>query len=170
MARGGRRTRSGPAPAPHALKVHSGGKARSATKADRHRARGEGGLPKKPKHLEGYAAELWNCIAPQLEDMRVPEHQDAAALEMLCVAYRDWRECVDDVEEHGRTYETTTESGSVMVRARPEVAMASDAYRRVLAMMAEFGITPASRTKVKAGEIPSANPLEEFIGGSSTGA
>lgn len=48
------------------------------------------------------------------------------------------------------TYETTTPTGSVMFRTRPEVALANDAWRRATVMLQQFGLTPASRPKVDA--------------------
>lgn len=50
----------------------------------------------------------------------------------------------------GETYEAQTESGAIMFRAHPAVAMRNDASRRVQAAKAEFGLTPASREKVVA--------------------
>jgi P27 family predicted phage terminase small subunit len=41
--------------------------------------------------------------------------------------------------------------------------MKSDAWKRIRAMLSEFGMTPASRSKVGASGPSEADPLEEFL-------
>lgn len=53
---------------------------------------------------------------------------------------------------------------SVIIRPRPEVKMASDAWRRVQRMLTEFGLTPSSRSKVKGEPEGEADPFEEWAG------
>ncbi|MBC7571496.1 MAG: P27 family phage terminase small subunit [Spirosoma sp.] len=52
--------------------------------------------------------------------------------------------------EHGSIYESPTKDGGRIVRAYPQVNIASDAFKRVRAMLIEFGATPAVRSKVNA--------------------
>lgn len=55
------------------------------------------------------------------------------------------------------------EDWSVIIRPRPEVKMASDAWRRVQRMLVEFGLTPSSRSKVsRAGDAEEADPFEQW--------
>ena len=49
----------------------------------------------------------------------------------------------------GMTYEATTQSGSISHRPRPEVAIASDAWRRAAMALAALGLTPRSRDTVE---------------------
>jgi P27 family predicted phage terminase small subunit len=80
---------------------------------------------------------------------------DGLALAMLCEALGDWQAARDAIEAAGgETYEARTESGAIMFRAHPAVAMRNDAWRRVQAAMSEFGLTPASREKVAANPDP----------------
>jgi P27 family predicted phage terminase small subunit len=61
------------------------------------------------------------------------------------------------IDEHGYTYETVNTGGSVMVRARPEVAQRSEAHRHLQSLLAELGLTPAARSKVTAKSKGSSN-------------
>jgi hypothetical protein len=75
---------------------------------------------------------------------------------------------IDDLEtfiaEHGRTYTTKTQSGDTMFRPRPEVAMLNDARRHAQSLAAEFGLTPATISKVNAGgkSEKNNNPFAKF--------
>lgn len=97
-----------------------------------------------------------------LEEMGVLTTADPHALAMLCDAYAEYLECRQIVTNVGRTYTTTTQQGDTMIRPRPEVAMASDAWRRVQRMLTEFGMTPSSRSKVKGSPREERDPFEEW--------
>lgn len=105
------------------------------------------GLPPVPKHLSPRAKAAWKRIGPELVAMNVMSLADGPALELLCDAYAEWRHARDLVDQEGATYETETENGRI-IRANPAVAIASDAWRRIRAMLAEFGLTPSSRSRV----------------------
>ena len=49
----------------------------------------------------------------------------------------------------GSTYEATTQSGSILHRPRPEVLIASDAWRRAAMALAQLGLTPRARGAVE---------------------
>lgn len=119
--------------------------------------------PRCPAHLSPKAKTAFKNVCDLLEEMGVLTVADGMALEMLCDAYAEWRDLRKVVEQKGATYETVATSGDVMVKARPEVAMAADAWKRVKAMASEFGLTAASRTKLQTSEPESVDPLEEFL-------
>jgi P27 family predicted phage terminase small subunit len=109
------------------------------------------GLPPCPTDalVSGTARRAYIRLGAVVDGMGISTEADGLAMELLADVYAEYRAARDIVEELGSTYETMTESGSVMVRARPEVAIASDAWRRCTAMAKEFGLTPAARTKVE---------------------
>lgn len=145
------------------------------------------GPVKPPPWLHGRGRTAWKWIAPLLEDMRVLTTADPHALALLCDAYAEYIECRQVVRKLGATYESRVVRAStrrvaadddqadgddfdaadwsVIIRPRPEVKMASDAWRRVQRMLVEFGLTPSSRSKVKAGGTAEADPFEEFLSG-----
>ncbi len=57
-------------------------------------------------------------------------------------------ECNALIAEHGRIIETTTEAGSLFLRANPAVTMRNEAMRHLQSLLAEFGLTPTSAARV----------------------
>jgi P27 family predicted phage terminase small subunit len=101
-----------------------------------------------PGHLTVIGKKAFREMERTLRDMRLLTVADAMSLELLCAAYAEFREYDEAVKTQGSTYTTVTQTGERMHRAFPEVAMRSDAWRRVKAMLTEFGLTPSSRSKV----------------------
>lgn len=66
-----------------------------------------------------------------------------------------------DVE--GYTYRTETQNGDVLIKAHPAAAMKADAWKRIRAMLAEFGMSPASRAKVNTAGPDDVDPLAELL-------
>jgi P27 family predicted phage terminase small subunit len=117
------------------------------------------GQPSPPAFLSERGAQFWPGLADMLAVRGVLTEADGLALAMLCEALGDWQAARDAIEAAGgETYEAQTESGAIMFRAHPAVAMRNDAWRRLQAGMAEFGLTPASREKVAA-DLGTLDPL-----------
>ena len=117
-----------------------------------------------PAWLSERAKEAYRELSDVLVGMQVLTKADRMALEMLCDAYAQYRDAQEFVRENGMTYETSTEAGT-MHRAFPQVAIASDAYKRIRSMMTEFGLTPASRGKVSAQGEQKEDPLANYMNG-----
>lgn len=122
------------------------------------------GEVKAPPWLQGRALEAWGAISAVLEPMGLLTTADPHALALLCDAYAEYIDCRAQVKKLGRTYKVRTKTGE-MLMTRPEVGMASDAWRRVLRMMTEFGLTPSSRAKIHAAPQTEADPFEDFMSG-----
>jgi P27 family predicted phage terminase small subunit len=117
--------------------------------------------------VRGIARAAWDAIGGQLVTMGVMTVADAPALELLCLAYQEYRQAADLVLLRGSTYRSRTPTGYLM-RKRPEVQVASDAWRRVKAMLVELGLTPAARTRLEATAEPlgtAARADEQFLFG-----
>lgn len=63
------------------------------------------------------------------------------------------------IEDLGHTYTTTATSGDKLVRGRPEVGMRNEAMRHAQSLLSEFGLGPASRSKVSATPEREENPF-----------
>lgn len=121
-------------------------------------------LPTPPEWLSELAKQYWGEIGAVLLAMKLTTVADGPALQLLTEALAEWADARRAVHLAGLTYETTTMTGDVMRRPNPEVAIASDAWRRALKMLTEFGLTPASRSKVSAlGENDGKDPFEEMM-------
>jgi phage terminase small subunit len=60
-------------------------------------------------------------------------------------------------------YETTTQHGRIMRRAHPAVGVLQDADRRLKGWLAEFGMSPSARTRVRVEFQDAGSPLDEYL-------
>lgn len=105
--------------------------------------------PSAPAHMTDRGREAWGYVIAVLDRMGVLTEADALAVELLCEARSDWLSARDQIAAGGgETY--TTDGG--LIKAHPAVAMRNDAARRLQSMLVEFGLSPASRSKVSAKE------------------
>lgn len=122
--------------------------------------------PSPPAHVSDKAREVWGYVSALLDDMGVLARPDAMALEMLCEAYADQLAARATLKEFGSSYyETRNEAGSIMHRAHPAVAVIADTDRRIKAWLAEFGMTPSSRSRINVpdGQRPEKDPAQAFF-------
>ncbi len=122
-------------------------------------------LPVAPEWLSTRAAEIFAGLVSVIEEMGIASASDTAALALLASRVEEVEICTGIIEDLGRTYTTVNESGSEMHRGRPEVAMRSEAMRHAQSLLAEFGLTPAARSKVSANKKPESNPFKALLGG-----
>jgi P27 family predicted phage terminase small subunit len=116
-----------------------------------------------PEWLSPRGKEAWGDLLPLLRSMKVATTVDPAAFAMLCDALAEYIDAREVVIREGATYWTR---GKVeMLRSRPEVTIASEAWRRAKMMLTEFGLTPASRSKVSATVEGAQDPLEKWANG-----
>lgn len=119
------------------------------------------GLP--PDWLSPTAKEYWQEIGGLLLQMKLISYGDTAAMTLLCDVLAQWLSVRATLNKRGRVYELLTASGKVY-RARPEVVMEADLWRRAKTMLTEFGLTPASRSRVSAlGGTEEKDPLAALI-------
>lgn len=152
---------AGRRPTPTHLKVVKGNPGRRPLSPKEPRP--ERGLPPMPAGLSDEAAAAWGRIGPALDRMGVLTRADGVALELFCEAYADWLTARETVQEEGATYEGQTQFGTI-IRAHPAVAQRADAHRRLESMLREFGLTPASRSKVEREHGEEADPVERYFG------
>ena len=125
------------------------------------------GKPKPPEHLSDRARATWDYVTGLLADMNVLSKADGLALEGLCESYAEMLAARDRIRLYkSPTYrqvsrKSTGETGAdgkplyeerIMIRAVPEVAIAADAERRFKSWLSVFGLTPADRSRVSAGQ------------------
>jgi P27 family predicted phage terminase small subunit len=105
--------------------------------------------PSAPATMSDRGREAWGYVVGILDRMGVLTEADAMAVELLCEARADWLSARDEITAAGgETY--TTEAG--LIKAHPAVGMRNDAARRLQSLLAEFGMSPSSRSKVSAQE------------------
>lgn len=113
------------------------------------------GTASAPAWLSGRATELFDQISATLLGMGIASPDDMHALALVASRIEEVEILTAVIEDAGRTYQT--ESG--LWKARPEVGMRNEAMRHAQSLLAEFGLTPAARSKVSAGKPAEANPF-----------
>lgn len=120
------------------------------------------GVPPVPKHFTKQGKYWFKRIGEELDAMGVMSSMDAKALELLIEAYTEYRQHCDTLDESGYTYTTESEGGT-LIKAHPAAAMKADAWKRIRAMLGEFGMTPAARSKVTINTPAEEDPFEAFL-------
>lgn len=101
-------------------------------------------VPDCPAWVQGPARDWWPEVAGQLAEMGVMGAPYTVALGLLVDALSDYLQARETVLRAGQTYETA----NGQIHTRPEVAVMERAWTRTLHAAGEFGLTPASRTRV----------------------
>jgi P27 family predicted phage terminase small subunit len=106
-------------------------------------------VPLCRRSLPASVRAMYHRLGRILAPLRVVTVADGLALELAASALVEHETAARVILEQGATYQARTEAGAVMHRARPEQAIAADAWRRAASMLQQFGLTPASRTRVE---------------------
>jgi P27 family predicted phage terminase small subunit len=115
-------------------------------------------IPGCPAHLDGEARAEWDRVAKELHDKGVLAQVDRAALACYCQAWGRLCEAEVKVRDMGLVLEG--EKGSYQ---NPWLFVANKAMEQIKAFAAEFGMTPSSRTRVKAGRKETDSPLARLL-------
>ena len=142
-------------PKPTPLKILAGDR---ADRINRSEPRPGRSLPDCPDHLDADGREAWDRIVPGLDALGVLTTQDTEALALYCAAYGRWRKANEEVRKGGVT--TFSEQGALKIN--PAVTVAQQAERLMAAILMEFGLTPASRSRVKTDARPH-DALADFL-------
>ena len=94
------------------------------------------GVPAKPDDLPAESAQLWDTVLKHLPEGTASE-LDAAALEMCCRWFAEWKRCQRELEsgEQSDGYKWS-------IRA-------ATASKQFSLLAGRFGLTPGDRTKLK---------------------
>lgn len=153
--------RRGPVPTPTTLKLLNGNPGRRPLN-DREPQFTPAGV-KPPAWLTRRAKVEWKRVAPELQAMGMLTTVDQAALASFCTAVSDVEEYTRLINREGRMVRiplvkrngdpVTDAAGNVMFVSKPHPALKwlAEAHRQVRAFAAEFGFSPAQRSRVKAG-------------------
>ena len=134
----------GAKPVPTKLKVLHGTLRKHRTNANEPQVLAE--IPTCPRELSPIAKKEWRRIAPILADMGLLAKIDRAALAMYCDHYGRWLEAIAALQKYG----VVIKSPSGFPMQSPYVAIANKSGEQVRLLLAEFGMSPSSRTRVHA--------------------
>lgn len=117
--------------------------------------------PRPRQTLAAVARAEHRRLVAALKGLGVMTRADGLALELTAQALAEYRTAVGTLLREGQSYQATTEAGAVMHRARPEQAIAADAWRRAMHGLEQFGLTPVARGKVET--LKGLPPLPDFF-------
>ena len=119
--------------------------------------------PSCPKWLEPEGKREWRRLAKKMEALGILTEVDMAAFAGYCQAYARWKEAEEFITQHG----TIVRTPSGYWQQVPQVSIAQT-YLKVMNRFAEqFGLTPASRSRIIAdnGTHGGADEMEALLGG-----
>ena len=118
---------------------------------------------KCPDWLLPEAKKEWKRLAPALEAMGVLTMADQTAFEGYCQAYARWKEAEEFITQHGSIFKTP----SGYVQQVPQVSIAQQNLRIMQSFCSEFGLTPATRSRIIAGgnDPVADDPMEALLAG-----
>lgn len=120
------------------------------------------GLPPCPDHLQGAAREAWERFSQELSECGIGSQVDGAALELLCEAYAAHVEAAAKVAKLGAVWIEKAEPGKLPRFAySPYWVIQKNEHKKLVTLLAEFGMTPSSRTRVEAA--PRLTKLDKFL-------
>lgn len=152
---------SGPPKTPTHLRLVKGNPSKRAI--NKKEPKPPSGVPPIPKHFDKRGKYWFKRMGEELDAVGVMSTLDAKALELLVEAYTEYRHHCEVLDEEGYTYQTGSATGEKIVKAHPAAAMKADAWKRIRAMLSEFGMTPASRSKVEIKAPAGEDPFAEFL-------
>ena len=114
----------------------------------------KGGLPPRPEYLSPKAAAAWDKFAAELSACGVATSLDGTALELLCNSYAQYLDGTEKIAQHGAVWVEKGDSAIPKFTWSPWWTVANRHWKQVQSMLAEFGMTPSSRSKVATTDTP----------------
>lgn len=122
--------------------------------------------PRCPTYLQGEARREWRRVVSELYDAGVLTSVDRAALAAYCQCYARWVDAEDHIARpaaEGGGSVITTDKGNLV--QSPWVSIANRSLEEMRKFMVEFGMTPSSRSRVKAIDSAREPSLAEILFG-----
>lgn len=99
-----------------------------------------------PEHLSLVARKEWDRMRDLLQSSRILTEADRSALAAYCVAWGRWVEAEENIKKTG----ILVKSPNGFPIQNPWLPVSNKAFDHMHKLLQEFGLTPASRSKVKA--------------------
>jgi P27 family predicted phage terminase small subunit len=110
--------------------------------------------PLPPNHLDPVAREEWDRISAELESLGLLSNLDRTALAGYCLAYSRWIKAEEILAKSSlliMTGQTKDDKGHLSGGCpiqNPMLAVSNKAQELMIRYLSEFGMTPASRSKI----------------------
>ena len=165
---------------PTALKILEGNRGRRPILPEPQPAKG---VDKPPSGLPAVSKRIWKTLAAELDRLNLLTVVDAMALEGVCVAYAHAIAADREIERLQREIKSGTDEKRVKKLSAEELvveyrtininynrlslqnAVSKKAWQQVKSFCTEFGLTPASRSRLAVGDTGMViDPIAEMIG------
>jgi P27 family predicted phage terminase small subunit len=103
-------------------------------------------IPPCPGYLPGEARKQYQKTAKKLARIGLMTELDDMALAMLCAEWQQYLDATEQVKKSG----ILVKSPNGFPVLNPYLAVANQAIKRVRSLLAEFGMTPGSRSRIHA--------------------
>ena len=114
-------------------------------------------LPKPPSFLDAIAKKHWKLVGTELMGCGLLTNIDLDALAACCNCYSQWVKAQQELKKSSLI--VVTPNGFRM--PSPYIKIANDSLDRMMRYLKEFGMTPASRSRVEVD--PGEDEGDEFL-------
>ena len=119
-----------------------------------------------PSDLNEWGQRYWLDIMEEYQRLGIITKVDVGALHSVCYCFGLMNEAADIVSAKGLEVEVekVTPKGEsyTVTETNPMIAVADKAFKNYIAMCREFGLTPASRTRISAPDQKEGDKFAEF--------
>lgn len=126
--------------------------------------------PEMPKGMSRSARREWKRIVPLLREIGVLSKIDGLALAAYCDAHGMVEAAEVEIRKYGLMFRTMYENKDGVqipgdMKANPAVAIKMNALKLMKSFLIEFGLTPASRSKLKITKKDEGDEMEKYLKG-----
>lgn len=124
--------------------------------------------PEMPKGLPRAARREFRRMVPLLQGIGVISEIDGLALAEYCRAHALIEQAQKEIDKNGMTFVTHFEDkdGNVIagdIKANPACSILATQQKVMKSFLIEFGLTPASRSKLKITKKADEDPMSQFL-------
>jgi P27 family predicted phage terminase small subunit len=155
--------RRGPIPMSNALRMLKGNPGRRPLA--RREPAPPRGIPDAPDWLSAAARAEWDRITPPLAAMGVLTPLDRTGLAVYCVLCARVIACEADLQARGMLLQGLTQRGKARVHQvpNPNLSILHTTLGLLRVFLAEFGMSPASRSRIRVEPPAPVSELERFV-------
>jgi len=121
-----------------------------------------GGVPRCPSHLDDAAKREWKRISAELVSLNLLTSVDRAALSAYCASWSRWMDAETNVQKYGAVIKSPKSGFPIQ---NPYVGIANTALDQMRKFLVEFGMTPASRSRIQVAASSGDDAFTEFMQG-----
>lgn len=100
-----------------------------------------------PKELKGDALDTWKTMLPILIEMGVLAQSDLKSFKQYCIVCGMAHDAYEDIKEKGLIIDHVNTNGDHIRKKNPSADLLKEMTAQARIFAAEFGLTPASRSK-----------------------